>query len=390
MVIDRPQIEDVFVPRGDFSDQNIYIPRKKYDDVLASCMKTKTNIFISGESGSGKTWLYEIFFATRKINFIVINLAEIIMYDSLFCMLEKKILGSSGKIVKNEILDVCYSKLNEKNHTQRNPSFIVFDNLEHLESIGIDPRYKNELILLIHSLDNRELSAYNIRYLLVGIPSSLKEFFSGMSILFEPIANRIREVPTLDGFEVSELNEFLRKTLVEKLFFHISNSSLKEISEYIQKVTDLIPLRVQQFLFYLAHEIMNNCKKYEKELLYESSKKWIYAHYSEVEIVFDEHFLTPTSRVKKTNQVIFLLGKIDTSNIFTNQDLIGLYRKYFPTTFKKGTINMSMIFSGLSKGNKPILKKINNRDKFRLVDSRLKILINSRLFIGEKEVIYKK
>ncbi len=34
MVIDRPQIEDVFVPRGDFSDQNIYIPRKKYDDVL--------------------------------------------------------------------------------------------------------------------------------------------------------------------------------------------------------------------------------------------------------------------------------------------------------------------------------------------------------------------
>ena len=77
MVIDRPKIEDVFVPRGDFSDQNIYIPRKKYDDVLASCLKTKTNIFISGESGSGKTWLYEIFFATRKINFIVINLAGV-------------------------------------------------------------------------------------------------------------------------------------------------------------------------------------------------------------------------------------------------------------------------------------------------------------------------
>jgi len=372
-------IEDVFLPRGDFNTRNIYISRRRYEEELKNCLQVRTNIFVSGESGTGKTWLYEIFFNKEAINFVTINLAEVSMYDSLFYLLEKNILENISGKRKDEILESCYEKITKNNSK---PSYIVFDNLEHLA----DDILKRELISLLHNLDNSSYSKYNVRIMLVGIPNSLKDFFANMNILFEPIANRIREVPKLNGFEKSELLNFLEQTLIGKLLLNLTKTNLEEISTYIASVTDLIPLRVQQYLLYLSKEIFDNNKVFSKELFSKASKKWIQSHYSELEIIFDEYFLPLTGKIQKRNQLIFLLGKISKDSLFTNKQLSDMYSKHFPNSVKS-SINISQILAALMKGNQPLIIKMS-KDKYRLRDSRMRILINSKLAIDSKEIVY--
>lgn len=372
-------IEDVFLPRGDFNTRNIYISRRRYEEELKNCLQVRTNIFVSGESGTGKTWLYEIFFNKEAINFVTINLAEVSMYDSLFYLLEKNILENISGKRKDEILESCYEKITKNNSK---PSYIVFDNLEHLA----DDILKRELISLLHNLDNSSYSKYNVRIMLVGIPNSLKDFFANMNILFEPIANRIREVPKLNGFEKSELLNFLEKTLIGKLLLNLTKTNLEEISTYIASVTDLIPLRVQQYLLYLSKEIFDNNKVFSKELFSKASKKWIQSHYSELEIIFDEYFLPLTGKIQKRIQLIFLLGKISKDSLFTNKQLSDMYSKHFPNSVKS-SINISQILAALMKGNQPLIIKMS-KDKYRLRDSRMRILINSKLAIDSKEIVY--
>lgn len=372
-------IEDVFLPRGDFNTRSIYISRRRYEEELKNCLQVRTNIFVSGESGTGKTWLYEIFFNKEAINFVTINLAEVSMYDSLFYLLEKNILENISGKRKDEILESCYEKITKNNSK---PSYIVFDNLEHLA----DDILKRELISLLHNLDNSSYSKYNVRIMLVGIPNSLKDFFANMNILFEPIANRIREVPKLNGFEKSELLNFLEQTLIGKLLLNLTKTNLEEISTYIASVTDLIPLRVQQYLLYLSKEIFDNNKVFSKELFSKASKKWIQSHYSELEIIFDEYFLPLTGKIQKRNQLIFLLGKISKDSLFTNKQLSDMYSKHFPNSVKS-SINISQILAALMKGNQPLIIKMS-KDKYRLRDSRMRILINSKLAIDSKEIVY--
>lgn len=376
-----PNIEEIFLPRGDFKTKNIYISRKKYEEELKSCLKIKTNIFISGESGSGKTWLYEIFFNKESIKFEIINLAEVSMYDSLFYLLEKNILKKITNKRKDEILEDCYKKISETNTTK--PSFIVFDNLEHLSNNLL----KQELISLIHNLDNQSYSKYNVRIMLVGIPDSLKDFFKDLNIFFEPIANRIREIPKLNGFEKNELSDFLEKTLKDTLFLNLTKTNLEDITNYISSITDLIPLRVQQYLLYLSKEIIDNNKIFQKELFSKASQKWINSHYSELETIFNEYFLTPNGNIQKRNQVIFLLGKINKDSLFTNKQLTDMYKKTFPLTSKKGDTNFSQILAALMKGSHPLIKK-DSKDKYKLKDSRMRILINSKLAMNDKEMVY--
>lgn len=375
-----PNIEEIFLPREHFNATSVYISRKKYEKEISSCLKIKTNIFISGESGSGKTWLYEIFFNNQSIKYITINLSEISFHESLFHLLERDILDSITNDRKDIILEKCYKKIQSTNKNK--PSFIVFDNLEHVHNDLI----KQELISLIHILDNRNFDKYNVRCMLVGIPNSLKEFFSGLNSLFDPIANRIREIPKLNGFEKEELKYFIEKTFVEKLFFSLSKKDIEEIMAFTINVTDLIPLRVQQFLLELSSEIINNNKKYMKSLCYSASKTWINSHYSELDTIFDEYFLSPNGKVQKRNQILFLLGKITKDGEFTNKYLTTMYNKTFPITSSKGTTGISAILAVLTKGSNPIVKKIC-RDKYRLKDSRIRILINSKLSMNEKEVI---
>ncbi|WP_151950680.1 ATP-binding protein [Aliarcobacter butzleri] len=372
-------IEDVFLPRGDFNTRNTYISRRRYEEELKNCLQVRTNIFISGESGTGKTWLYEIFFNKEAINFVTINLAEVSMYDSLFYLLEKNILENISGKRKDEILESCYDKITKNNSK---PSYIVFDNLEHLA----DDILKRELISLLHNLDNSSYSKYNVRIMLVGIPNSLKDFFANMNILFEPIANRIREIPKLNGFEKSELLNFLDQTLIGKLLLNLTKTNLEDIFNYIASVTDLIPLRVQQYLLYLSKEIFDNNKVFSKELFSKASKKWIQSHYSELEITFDEYFLPLTGKIQKRNQLIFLLGKISKDSLFTNKQLSDMYSKHFPNSVKS-SINISQILAALMKGNQPLIVKMS-KDKYRLRDSRMRILINSKLAIDSKEIVY--
>ena len=323
-----------------------------------------------------------MFFAEKNINYIRIDLALTISHKSIFTMLEKAITGTVNQIQTEVLIEQCYQKLYEKSNNKF--TYIVLDNLERISS---KKSIKEEIITLIQLLEDAEFNKYKIRFILVGIPSSLKEFFSEIEY-FEPIANRISEVTKLNGFSNTELLEFLESTFTDKLHFDILETQLSEIKEYTMQITDGMPLRVQQFLLLLAEGILENQKVYVKQLLAKSAKKLLDAHYSEIETIADEFFLEPTNRVQRRNQLIFILGNIE-HNVFTLKNLQVAFKRLFPLTTKGEDLQVNRYILPLTKGEKPLVKKIDKK-RFRINNGNIKIWINSILYIESGTEIVRK
>lgn len=301
------------------------------------------------------------------------------MYSSIYTMIEKAVTGEVNKIAKEEIIEQCYALLQKRSN---NYSYIVFDNLERVFN---NEQIKEELITLIQCLEDKELNKYKVRYLLVGIPSSLKEFFHSIDY-FQPIANRITEITKLNGFSAIELKQFLQDTLLDKLHYDLSSSQLDEIKDYTMLITDGMPLRVQQYLLLLANLIQSNYKAYDKHLLPKAAHELLKGHYSEIETLAEQYFNTPTNKFSRGNQLIFILGKLGHDNVFTIDSLQKLFSKFFPITTNSQDLRISRYLTPLTVGNPPLVKKID-KNKFRVVDGNIKIWINSSLYIEENTEI---
>lgn len=318
--------------------------------------------------------MFEIFFSERNINYVRINLAKSIYFDSIFTMIEKAVTGSVNKIDREEIIETCYAKLQQ--NAGGKYTYIVLDNLERISDKN---QIKNEIVTLIQLLEDAELSKYKVRYLLVGIPSSLKEFFQEIEY-FQPIATRIAEISKLNGFSNKELYMFINQTYIEKLHFNLNKTQLEEIQKYTMLITSGMPLRVQQYLLLLAELIIESQKVYSKHLLVKSAEKLLKAHYSEIEILAEQFFIPPTNKFSRPNQLMFLLGKLGNDNIFTVDSLLALFNQFFPLTTKHKDLRISRYLTPLTSSDTPLVAKID-KTKFRLIDSNVKIWINSKLYI---------
>lgn len=375
--------EEIFIQRTEYSNNYEYILRTSYEQEFVNLTSTNTNIFISGDTGSGKTWLYEIFCQTRKIPFVTVNLAKCDYHTSIYPLLKNTILGSTIQVSDgDDIVEKCYEALYQKSQTKY--TYIVLDNLERIVS---NASFKENIVTLINLLEDPLLSKYKIRYMLVGIPSSLKEFFHDIEY-FQPIANRISEMRKVEGFTKNELISFIEKTFNDLLFFGINKAKITEISEYILEITDGMPLRVQQYLLLLSKQIISNAKEYNRELLSKAAHELLKTHYAEIETLAEQYFIEPNGKVKRRNQVIFLLGKIGKENIFTLEQLATLMKRFFPKTTEDYTIQINTIVP-LASGAKPLIKKIDKK-RFRLNDTNVKMWINSQLYIDLKDEIVRK
>jgi predicted ATPase len=83
------QPEEVFTPRANKVNIDMYVARDRLERRLVNALKSKRYIVIHGESGNGKTWLYKKVFDQIGCHFEVINLANFHQYGSIEKTLEK-------------------------------------------------------------------------------------------------------------------------------------------------------------------------------------------------------------------------------------------------------------------------------------------------------------
>ena len=153
----RPKPEQVFTPRSAEVHADMYVPRPDLEAALRTALRGGLHLFIHGDSGTGKSWLYKKVFSDLSVAYVVANLANASRMGSISAEFQNLIdregdatkvtfdeaksadvsagfasgsLSHTGQyeIGKKEPFEACLEFLRKR--AGRHPAVLVFDNLE--------------------------------------------------------------------------------------------------------------------------------------------------------------------------------------------------------------------------------------------------------------------
>jgi hypothetical protein len=181
-----------------------------------------------GESGNGKSWMYKKVLEQNKIPYRVANCANASRFKSLTSALVSvlvptgaaqktgysenkeasiKAVVAEGKLVHqsqyklqlDEPLAQAFAEFRQS--VGDGPAVIVLDNLE---SIFSNSERMEELADIVILLDDEQYAKYSIKFLVVGVPNGVLEYFAKTKNL-ESVSNRIEELPKVSGLTQADL-----------------------------------------------------------------------------------------------------------------------------------------------------------------------------------------
>ena len=218
-------ISDYFRKRDQF-DSKRYISRKSFETDLRRAVERNRYLFITGESGSGKTWLVQYYFSNNKTKTNYINLSEVAMAGGLMNYLkstkpikktEEEITTKAGitKFIelraeaklKREFCDIENIYLWEFLNENRN-HIIVLDNFE---SVITEPNILNEISWLITLADDPRVTVYDPKFLIIGAVEDVVKYFQKMPN-YQTLSNRIGII-NITGFSFEETKMFIETGL---------------------------------------------------------------------------------------------------------------------------------------------------------------------------------
>ncbi len=297
------KINNTFASRKEY-DNARYISRKEYEIDLRRAINRFRYVFITGESGSGKTWLVDYYIYNYGIEKRYINLAEVGVAGSFIDYLKKsipeepvgrtnrisggvdaKFLSGSGEVETNYEFNNDY--LWEFIESSRD-CVIVLDNFETI--IG-NARILNEISCLITLADDPRMIKYNPHFLIIGALRDIVEYFQTMPN-YQTIANRIRTI-NIKGFTDTETLDFVSKGFYDSGFC-VTKSA--ELANRIYTLTGGFPQAVNELCYDVAIVHYDNNKneiEIPSELEYKAELKWLeesmLAEYSVVNSYFMEN-----------------------------------------------------------------------------------------------------
>lgn len=396
---------EIFTPRSSEVNEKMYVHRTSLEKSFSDSLASGAHLLVYGESGCGKSWLYKKYFATQNIYFEVANLANASRYDSIAHELQDLAHGDSQSVFtgykekkgadvgvdfvaklgakiehekayeqvqKDAFLDVL-KHVRAKAGERR--AFLVLDNLERIYS---KPKLMEELADLITLLDDSRYSAYNVKLLIVGVPSGVREYFSRTPTL-TTIANRIRELPEVSRLNYSEASVLIERGLFTELGFNILDQQRKPLIEHILWVTDCIPQKLHEYCLELSLLGIDEIgRRLDLNLLSKSDAKWLKtslsSSYSTVEMLMNER----NTKIGRRNQVLFCLGLVKQDE-FKYSDVEIIVRNEFPDSTKDTALNIPQVLSELADDTQGVLKKAPKGDAYMFKDPVYRMCIRAML-----------
>jgi len=394
--------ENIFTPRADIVDDEMYIKRLELETSLKKAIRKPKHIVLYGESGCGKTWLYQKVFEENNIFYKVLNSATINQCDSISNAIEliisriepieetgydeKKLAETNAVILKARVehtkkydKKMIESYLNLitliRKKAKKQKAFLVIENLEHI--VKNDAMLK-ELSSLVLYLDDKEYSQHNVRILLVGTPNNLRDYFAKADET-QTVINRLQELPEVANLTDSQVRQFSNKGLFTKLKFTVIEDAKKDFNKIT--LLDLIiwfstnvPQYVQDICLELAIEAEENQGEISRNLFLKSIKNWVQEALIAENTLLAKNANSKETRHGRRNQTIFTLGNIS-SNEFSINDIESKLRDNFFSSTQNKKLNLSAILIELSTGSHPILRKTPNGTDYRFIDPKIKIMI---------------
>lgn len=398
----RKKVEDVFTPRNPKVNHKMYIHRPDLEISLIRKIEGTKHIIIYGESGCGKSWLYKKVLSDKKIGYGLINLAKAKRMGSITNVFKDEIAKKvefektsytdtktgevSGGLLKGGLeKQNNYSKIYGdpvreyiKLYKQKN-TIIVFDNLE---SIFNSPTLMEEFGDILTLLDDVD---YKAKFLIVGVPSEVIEYFSSRELL-KTVANRLTQLKEVKGLNYEQVIEFVKKGFRDELEVKLSESELNRITEHVFWVTSGIPQKLQEYCKTLGFEIQDNDWQYTNDMLNIVDKKWILDSLHKNYAVISGMMNSIETDIGRRNQVLYCLGKLD-KTCFRAQEIEKLLREEFKISTKDRRLNVSLILNDLAEWVNSFIKK--NKNEYIITDKEYILCIRLMLQKTKEEKVEK-
>lgn len=396
-------ISEVFTPRSHIVNNKIYVPRLDIERKLLRSINGSLHTLLSGDSGNGKSWLYKKVFDENNISYKSANAANASRLGSLtetICNAlipvdfsqktgysetkEAKVKAvvldgglshqGSYRINLRESLELAFS---EARRNSGNKKFVLV--VDNLESIFDDSKLMKELADIIILLDDDKYASYFIKLLIVGTPNGTLDFFA-KTLNLESVANRIEELPRVNGLNLPMVRTIVEKGFNELLRFSIKNTDLSEISNHVFDITIGVAQRVQEYCEKLAYLIEDNSRDYEAQMLRDADMQWLSAGLRHAYSVIESHLNSKKTDISRRNQVIYCIGHLGGHQV-NSTILSEEIRREFPKTSTDGNMGIAGVLTELSSGNSPLLKKNPKTKDYRVADPRYLMCIRVMLDI---------
>ena len=398
----QPSIGEVFTPRSPDVNQKTYVNRPTLEDALGVGLRSSLHLVISGQSGSGKTWLYRYALEKSGVHFEVINLASVSAnsFQVAFQHFEarakqtrktqykekKQVRGNAivahGQIETEstfETLEQCHFfrclKQIKASSKKGKHCCVVFDNLE---SIVDDPSQMKELADYLILLDDPEYSQFGVQVVLVGVPDGIRDYFRNVANM-ESVANRLRELPTVSRLSSSQVAELVGRGFRE-LGIQLGSDSegQQKILTHISFVTDGLPQRVHEYCFELA-EIAKRSGVVSVSDLLTADRRWLKSSLMQAYETVVGSMNRRNRPNGKRNQVLLALGNIDTDEFETQDVNEAVVAAFYGQAHGALPFNSSGPLRELTSQKNPILIRGDRGHTFRFADPRYRMAIRACL-----------
>jgi AAA domain len=288
--------EAVFTPRGEFNPR-MYTPRSTLEKDFAQKLRVASHLILFGESGCGKSWLYRSFFASNAVYFKIVNLADASRNGRIAPEILRTVIGSTPLLTGYEekktaqlgLPGVAAGSLDHvkkfemppedplrhairefRNQAGAGHAFLVFDNLERIFD---KPSLMEELADIITLADDDEFLQHEVRFLIVGVPAGVKEYFN-RTPSHRTIANRLVEIEEVSRLSSSETSALVNKGFIGELQYDIAAGDIDTVLKHVEWVTDRIPQAVHEYCLELAF-CAETSREVSANLLNEADRKWL-------------------------------------------------------------------------------------------------------------------
>ncbi|MFN9621242.1 MAG: ATP-binding protein [Cyanobacteriota bacterium] len=400
---------DVFTPRRTEVNSDIYIDRPLLEKELRRSLEGSLHTIIYGESGSGKTWLYKKVLDDLDAYVATANCANALRFGSLTREIQDvagveqpRQLASQGEemsakvniavadgslkstnqfeIYRGDPLRQCLSAV--RNAAGPGLGVLVIDNLEFmLKSKDL----MNELASVIAVLDDARYSVYNIKLLLVGVPSEIKDYFLENH---SSVANRLSEISEVAALTNQQVGKLVEKGFQDLLKVRFDDRILDTWKSHVPRVTMGFAQHVQEYCEQLGYLAEDNHWVALSEMLRQADSRWLKGGLSKASGTIERIMNERETKIGRRNQILFVLGRLE-KNQFNINEVESLLRREFPNSTAKVQLAVGQILAELATDPNAIIKKSPKGGTYQFRDARFAMA--SRVLLKKdvvKEQVY--
>ena len=255
----------------------------------------------------------------------------------------------------------CFKMIRDR--AGKNPAVLIIDNLE---MIFTSEPLMQELASIITLLDDSRYADSNVKLLIVGVPSGVKDYLAKS---YTSVANRVAEISEVASLSRQEVSALVEKGFVDLLKTQFSGDTLKVWQEHVFRVTMGFAQPVQEYCEQLGYIVEDANWKADPSQLQTADTAWLKQGLSQASGLIALLMNERDTKVGRRNQVLFVLGRIE-KRVFHVAEVESLVRESFPNSTTDTTLAVGQILSELTSDDNSIIRRSAKGPSYEFRDSR--------------------